>query len=111
MPTWDTPPRVLKNTRSPSFNSVAEIIRDTLYWSLAVRGKVIPKAERYTACTKAEQSTPLLVVPPIRYLVPYHSSTYSSNCISASCSTSVFNRTAYLIWIAEAFSTEEERLI
>src|SRR5205085_9638409 len=74
MPTCETPPTVLKNTRSPSFSSVLDILLEKLNCSRAVLGRVTPYKEVKNICMRAEQSMPSFVLPPNLYLVPIHSS-------------------------------------
>src|SRR5881275_3012524 len=80
MPTCPQVPPSLKNTRSPAPASAALIGQPTLTCSCEVRGSVMLTAALKTACTKPEQSTPVLNdVPPQTYFKP--------RCLLASTTT------------------------
>src|SRR5215210_4095569 len=104
------PPFVLKKTRSPSLRSSRFICLLNLYCAWAVRGTVI----LYTFCiiiwVKAEQSIQFLVLPPIQYSVPHHSSIDFNRLTLVSFSTVASNTIAYFnckksaLSISNAFS-------
>lgn len=75
MPTCPVPRSIWKKTRSPNEMSASSTTVPAERCASVVLGSRRLRLSRNTDWTNAEQSTPLRVVPPKRYGVPFHDST------------------------------------